>query len=155
VILVQERRDVFTLADLATDDVLEEAYDWLCTRRKAWSPRADVWRLRQHWSIATAHLCAELCAGTYEVGLRDRVTRSRDGAQEESDLWSARDALVMKALALLVPQDLPLSEHGPHLKGHGGAKYAVRHVVEHLSEHAFVLKTDVQSYDASIDHHLL
>lgn len=146
---------MLTLADLATDDVLEEAYAWLCTRRKDWSPRADVWRFRHDWSVEKAQLREELFAGTYEVGLLDRVTLDRDGAQEDIDLWSARDALVMKALALMLPQYLPLSEHCTHLKGHGGAKYAVRQVVQHLPESTFVLKTDVQSYYASIDHHLL
>jgi hypothetical protein len=80
---------------------------------------------------------------------------TRDGVQEEIDLWSARDALVMKALSLVVPPYLPLSEHCTHLKGHGGAKYAVRQVVEHLPASTFVLKTDVQAYYASIDHHRL
>jgi hypothetical protein len=96
-----------------------------------------------------------LFAGTYAVGRLDRVTLSRAGVQEETDLWSARDALVMKALSLMVPQYLPLSAHGTHLKGHGGAKYAVRRVVAHLPASTFVLKTDVQAYCASIDHHLL
>jgi RNA-directed DNA polymerase len=146
---------VLTLADLATVDVLEGAYNWLCTRRKDWSPHADVWRFRQDWAVEKAQLREELLTGTYEVGLLDRVTLFCDGAQEEIDLWSARDALVMKALSLVLPQYLPLSERCSHLKGHGGAKYAVRQVLEHLPEQQFVLKTDVQSYYASIDHHLL
>jgi hypothetical protein len=146
---------VLTLADLATDTVFEEAYAWLCHRRKDWSPHADIWRLRQDWAVEKAKMREELLTGTYEVGLLDRVTLARDGAQEEIDLWSARDALVMKALALILPQYLPLSEHCTHLKGHGGAKYAVRQVVQHVPASTFVLKTDVQSYYASIDHHLL
>jgi len=96
-----------------------------------------------------------LVAGTYAVGRLDRVPLSRAGVQEETDLWSARDALVMKAFSLVVPQYLPLSAHCTHLKGHGGAKYAVRRVVAHLPASTFVLKTDVQAYDASIDHHRL
>jgi hypothetical protein len=114
-----------------------------------------VWRFRQDWAVEKAQLREELLTGTYEVGLLDRVTLFRDGTQEEIDLWSARDALVMKALSLVLPQHLPLSEHCTHLKGHGGAKYAVRHVVAHLPAYTFVLKTDVHSYYASIDHHLL
>ena len=67
---------MLTLADLATDAVLEGAYAWLCTRRKDWSPHADVWRLRQDWSVEKAQLREELGAGTYEVGLLDRLTSS-------------------------------------------------------------------------------
>ena len=36
-----------------------------------------------------------------------------------------------------------------------GAKAAVRRVMRHLGTNRFVLKTDVKSYYASIDHHLL
>ena len=116
---------------------------------------ADVWRFRQDWAVEKVTLREELIAGTYTVGLLDRVTLFRDGVQEEIDLWSARDALVMKALSLVLPSYLPLSEQCTHLKGHGGAKFAVRHVMVHLPAYRFVLKTDVHSYYASIDHHLL
>ena len=71
------------------------------------------------------------------------------------DLWSARDAVVMKALALGLPHYLPLSPRCTHLKGHGGLKYAVRQGLAYLPHHHFVLKTDVRAYYASIDHQLL
>jgi RNA-directed DNA polymerase len=53
------------------------------------------------------------------------------------------------------PSHLPLSPRCPHLQGHGGLKYAVRAVGAALPQQRFVLKTDVQAYDASIDHLLL
>ena len=71
------------------------------------------------------------------------------------DLWSARDALVMKALTLVLQPVLPLSPHCTHLKGHGGLKGAIRSVLAHRSSHPFVFKTDVQSYYASLSHHRL
>ena len=81
-----------------------------------------------------------------------RVTlRDGDGA----DLWSARDALVLKALALVLAKHLAVSQRCTHLKGHGGAKYAVREVRGKLIANRFVLRTDVKSYYASIDHLLL
>jgi hypothetical protein len=144
-----------TIADIVTDDILDTAYNWLCKRRQDWASSADVWRFQKDWSEEKDKLRQELFAGGYEIGLLDRVAIYRDGEHEEIDIWSARDALVMKALSLVLPQYLPLSEQCSHLKGHGGAKYAVRQVLEHLPEHQFVLKTDVQSYYASIDHQLL
>jgi RNA-directed DNA polymerase len=42
-----------------------------------------------------------------------------------------------------------------HVKGHGGAKAPVRQVLAQLPQQRFVLKTDVKSYYASIDHVLL
>ena len=83
-----------------------------------------------------------LLAETYEVELLRRVTL-RNG--EEVDLWSARDAVVMKAVALVLPQHLPLSTRCTHLKGHGGLKHAVREVLKALPQHRFVLKTDVRA----------
>ena len=111
-----------TIAAIVTDDVLDAAYAWLCQRRKDWSADADVWRFRQDWPQEKERLREELLAGTYEVGLLDRVTLYRDGEQEDIDLWSARDALVMKALSLVLPQYLPLSEQCTHLKGHVGVQ---------------------------------
>ncbi len=95
---------------------------------------------------------SEILAGRYRFGLLSRVELA-DG--EEIDLWSARDALVLKALAMVLARHLPVSRSCTHVKGHGGAKAAVREVVAKLADNRFVLKTDVKSYYASIDHHLL
>ena len=137
------------------DDLLNRAFTWLCQCRKGWPPDADVWRLRRDWSQDKTQLREELLAGTYQVGLLDRVMLSREGTVEEIDLWPARDALVMKALAELLEEYLPLSPCCMHLKGHGGQKGAVRLVLEALPQHQFVFKTDVQSYYASISHNVL
>jgi RNA-directed DNA polymerase len=61
----------------------------------------------------------------------------------------------LKCLALVLAKRLPLSRRCCHLKGHGGAKGAVRRVLAHLKENRFVLKTDVHLYYDSIHHPLL
>jgi len=38
------------LTEIASDDVLEEAYACLCRRRREYSANADVWSLRRYWS---------------------------------------------------------------------------------------------------------
>ena len=86
------------------------------------------------------------------MGLLSRVTLQNG---EEVDLWTARDAVVMKALSLILPHHLPLSPRYTHLKGHGGLKYAIRQVLAALPQYRFVLKTDVRSYYASIEPQLL
>jgi len=50
---------------------------------------------------------------------------------------------------------LPVLPCCTHVKGHGGAKSAVRQVLANLAANRFVLRTDVKSYYASIDHFLL
>ncbi len=42
------------------------------------------------------------------------------------DLWSARDALVLKVLIMVLADFLPVFPCCTHIKGHGGAKAAVR-----------------------------
>ena len=48
-----------------------------------------------------------------------------------------------------------LSDLCSHLAGNGGAKAAVRYVLQKLTENQFVFRTDVKSYYASIDQDIL
>lgn len=71
------------------------------------------------------------------------------------EVWAALDALVLKALAIVLTRCLKsyTSEHFYHLAG--GTKATVRAVTANLTENTFVFRTDVRSYYASIDHALL
>ena len=140
------------LAQLASDDVLDSAYEWLCQRRREYSANAEYERFRRCWQHEKAQIKQELHAGSYRFSLLSRVTLENG---DETDLWSARDALILKALALVLAKHLPVSRRCTHLKGNGGAKYAVREVRDHLRSNRFVLRTDVKSYYASIDHLML
>lgn len=137
---------------LASDEVLDAAFAWLCNRRLGWSSNADIWDFRRDWVDEKRRLKEALQSGNFRFGLLDRVSKA-DGS--EADLWSARDALVLKALTLVLSQVLPVSAHCTHVKGNGGAKAAVRQVSAALPGNRFVLRTDVKSYYASIDHALL
>ena len=139
------------IEDIITDEVLESAYAWLCKRRQGYPCDADVWSFRRNWGQEKARLKADLLEGSYKVSLLSRVMLKN---QEDIDLFSARDALVLKALSLVLGPRLSISK-STHVKGHGGGKGAVRQVLRHLPHHRFVLRTDVQSYYASIDHELL
>ena len=56
---------------------------------------------------------------------------------------------------MAVAEILPVSPSCTHVKGHGGAKEAARQALAQLAANRFVLRTDVKSYYASIDHVLL
>ncbi len=94
------------LTQLTSDDVLDVAYDWLCRRRRNYPADADVWSFRQSWPQEMVRIKAELFAGRYRFGLLTRIMLA-DG--EDIDLWSARDALVLKALAIVLAKHLPIS----------------------------------------------
>jgi hypothetical protein len=55
----------------------------------------------------------ELLSGGYRFSLLSRITL-KDGAG--TDLWSARDALVLKALALVLGKHLPVSSRCTHIR---------------------------------------
>jgi hypothetical protein len=139
-------------AALVSEEVLDAAFAWVCQRRRAWPADADIWSFRRDWRDERQCLKAALLSGRFRLGLLQRVTKA-DGS--EADLWSARDALVLKALTLVLARVLPVSPRCTHIKGNGGAKAAVRQVRAALATNRFVLRTDVKSYYASIDHLLL
>jgi RNA-directed DNA polymerase len=139
--------------EIASESVLHQAYAWLRERRRDHSPNDDVWDLRWRWEEIRTLLQAQLRAGAYHLG---PVRRFHQG-DETIEVWSALDALVLKATALVLTAHwLPgFSSHCHHLQGRGGAKAAVRFVHEHLADNTFVFRTDVKSDYASIDHDIL
>ncbi len=137
------------IAQFFSDAVLDTAIEWLCHRRLKYSSNSDICSFRRNWSDEKTRIRREVRAGQYRFDLLSRITLSNG---DEVDLWSSRDALVLKALALVLAEHLPVSRCCTHVKGHGGAKYAPRDVRDHLADNHFVFRTDVKSYYASIDH---
>ena len=135
----------------ASEAVLAEAYEWLCERRKEYSANNDVWEIRWRWQEIKPWLRQQLLTGRYRFECVRRF-RGTDGTVE---LWSALDALVLKAIAIVLTRRIDLSDRCYHLAGRGGAKAAIRYVVARLPENPFVFRTDVKSYYASIDHDIL
>ena len=138
------------LAELASDAVIDVAYEWLCRQRRHWSADTDVWDLRFHWPSVKQDIQRSLLRGNYRFDPMSRVTKTN---AEVVHVWSSRDALVLKALALVLAEHLPVSERCTHVKGHGGAKAAVQGVRDHLTGNAFVMRTDVKGYYDNIEQH--
>ena len=44
------------IEEITSDDVLEQAFDWLCKQREHHSPNADVWWVRYHWQEVKADI---------------------------------------------------------------------------------------------------
>ena len=137
---------------MASDDILDEAYAWLCYRRRDYPANADIWSFRRNWDTERKRLKDDLLTNSFRFEALDRVGL-KDGSKV--DVWTSRDALVLKAMSLCLAQVLPVLPHCTHIKGNGGAKAAIRQVAAHIPQNGFVLRTDVKSYYASIDHHLL
>jgi len=147
-------------------EVIDLAYEWLCRQRRDAHHNHDVWDLRWRWETARPQLLQQLATGTYRLGTTRMVKIEGDWIE----VWSSQDSLVLKAVAIVLSRQWHdvLSDRCFHLAGRGGAKAAVRQVMEQVhppnaSSYAsvdgepppFVFKTDVKSYYASIDHDIL
>ncbi|MDJ0517023.1 MAG: reverse transcriptase/maturase family protein [Trichodesmium sp. MO_231.B1] len=141
------------IEQVASDEAIDKAFDWLCQKRKDYHYNNDVWQLRRWWHEKKPKLIAQLLAGNFRFGEQRRVM-SRG---EVKEIWSAQDALVLKALAIVLQEVLlpHLSPRCFHQAETGGLKGAVREVDAHLHEFEFVFRTDVKGYYASIDHDIL
>jgi hypothetical protein len=95
----------------------------------------------------------DLVLGHYRLSPTRRIRR--DG--EVLEIWSALDSLVLKSIAIVLTKHLAprLSSRCTHLANKGGAKGAVREVLDKVPENKFVFRTDVKSYYASIQHDIL
>src|SRR5919199_1108379 len=141
------------IAQIASDEVLEAAFAWLCQRRQHHHYNSDVWQGRRWWEEKKALVQAKHLTGTY----RFRELRRIRGRERVTEYWASLDALVLKAVAIVLTPVLQphLSPRCFHLAGTGGSKAAVREVAAHLAEFPFVFRTDVKGYYASINQEIL
>ena len=135
-----------------TETTLDKAYLWLCKQRHNFPANADIWHLRFHWHTIRGELLQSLNKQDYTFMPLSVVTKA-DG--ESIHLWSSHDALVLKMLAMTLPEALALSSLCTHIKGHGGLKATVNDLQAALPDYTYVMKTDVKGYYASIDHTIL
>jgi RNA-directed DNA polymerase len=135
-----------------TEATLDTAYSWLCKQRRNFPANADIWHLRFHWHTIHSELLQTLHKQDYTFLPLSVVTKA-DG--ETLHLWSSQDALVLKMLAMALPEALALSPLCTHIKGHGGLKATVSALHAALPDYRYVMKTDVKGYYESIDHTIL
>lgn len=138
---------------IASDSVIDRAYDWLCKRRKDYSHNDEVWDIRFKWSEFKPNLQKTLLAGEYNISLQIVIMTP----DRRTELWSAKDALVLKAMSIVLGEYLKpvLSPNYYHLKGNGGTKAGIRATAKHLKQGQHIMKSDVKGYYASIDHEIL
>jgi len=127
-------------------DNLHAAWTWLAQRRKQSHHNNDYWRLRHHRQCLEPQIIEQLRTGCYQFS----PCKAHSGCL----LWSAQDALVLKAIAQVLTRFLSpkLSTRCFHLAGHGGAKGCVRATQGCVDTYRYVCRSDVNSYYASINH---
>ena len=137
------------MEEVASDTMLDLAYEWLCKRRKDYGHNSDVLDVRWNWADLKPRLKGATTGRDVSFGAVERI----ETAEKTTELWLAADALVLKAVAIVLSRRLgpAFSQFCYHPAGHGGAKKAVRDVADHLKENTFVFRSDVKSYYESID----
>ena len=138
---------------IADPEVIKEAYQYVYAARIDTSHTNSIWWLRANWSTVKIELINKLRSNEYHFA---PLTRHKIKG-ELIDCWEAEDAVVLKAMTMVLSKvlgiDVPPSCE--HLQGNGGLKKTVREVQEKLREYKFVFKSDVKSYYGSIDHEIL
>ena len=139
--------------EIATDGILEQAYQWICKSSNNVGHNNSVWDLRFNWEKIKEQLKNALLNNTYQLSPLRRYSI----AEQTIDCWDAQDAVVLKAIAIVVAQVLEIDMPSccTHIKGHGGSKKTVSEIQDKLKNYKFVYKSDVQSYYKSIDHKIL
>lgn len=79
------------ITEIASDEIIDAAYAWLCKRREKHSHNNDVWNLRRNWEQDKPEIQRLLRADAYEFSPLTEY-RMPDG---DLQCWSARDALVL------------------------------------------------------------
>jgi hypothetical protein len=87
-----------------------------------------------------------LLDGTYQFSPQQEIRFETDTIE----LWASLDALVLKAVTLVLTRHLKphISNQCVHVKGNGGGKKAVRQITRQLKDNSFVFRSDVKSYYA-------
>lgn len=121
------------------------AWRWLCRSRRHYPPNADIWHLRFHRQTEIPALLQALHLGEYRLSPLQIIAKF-DGTRQA--IWSAKDALVLKIVTLVLETRLPVHPACEHIKGHGGGQQSVRRLdmVLQTGETPFVCRTDIQGY---------
>ncbi|MDQ4429068.1 reverse transcriptase domain-containing protein [Yokenella regensburgei] len=134
------------------------AYDWVCCSRRRAGHNADIWDLIFHWSVEQEALFRQVTGGTYRLSPARTVRHHRHN--QSLAQWAARDALVLKWVALQITDRLPVQATCTHVKGHRGGRDSLAAITRVIREGArFVYRTDIRGYyryirTAQLYHHL-
>ncbi|NES66140.1 MAG: hypothetical protein F6K24_13190 [Okeania sp. SIO2D1] len=90
------------LEKIASDEAIDTAYQWLCKKRQHYHPNADVWQLRRWWHEKKPILQAQILSGNFQF----RELRLIRGEEKSIEWWSSLDALVLKAMTIVLTEHL-------------------------------------------------
>ncbi len=136
---------------LASDDILDEAFHDLCKRFKNRGDHHDIWHLRFHWKTQKEKIKNNILAGRYQLS----PVKMKKAHQQTIQVWSADDTLVLNSLRILMRRYL--KEVGLNkFRHHGAAGKKMGHViVAGTKEYSFQVRIILQDFYPSVNHKTL
>lgn len=110
--------------------------------------------LRERWESILPLVQAQLLTGTYRFSPMEGYVTGAGGSHH---FWNATDAVVIKAISLVLTEYLQpkLSRNCTHIRGNGGMTEALRILRTRISANEFFIRSDIKDYYASINHEVL
>jgi len=142
------------MSEVICDQILDEALSHVYKRLKEDSHNSDIWALSLYWDNRKEDIRTKLLSGNYNLS---PVRVCRGGDEKYYTRWTAQDAVVLKALTLVLSTIIreDVGDDCYHLKGCGGLKGAIKKAVEYIPQYNYALKADVANFYASMDHEIL
>ena len=140
------------MTQLVSRTLLDEAFHHICTAKKDAHFNNDIWFTRRDWLKLRRQLQTDLLAGNYLLSSAKLIKK----VDHSILMWSSLDAIVLKALSLLLERTiypkLSIYQRCYHTKGKG-LKTAIKVISSNAKSYSFVYKTDIRQYYASLDRH--
>jgi len=94
--------DMLYTKTMFNEEIIENAFKHVCKNRINYSHNNDIWDLRLNWNKEKQQLYEQLNSGTYRFEPVRKIT-TESGTLE---IWSSRDAVVLKALEIILSDRL-------------------------------------------------
>lgn len=148
------------LRQVADNNNLEAAFQWLIDNSQEYHHNNEVWDFRRQWPACKEHLAEQLRQGEYQFQTVSIVkVMNDDGSQCQREIVSPQDKLVVRAIAQVLQSALQahLSTDCAHIKGNGGIKGSVAHTQIYVASHprSHCMKSDILGYYTHVSHIML
>ena len=142
------------MSEVSSFTMLQEAFDHIYKKRKEDHHNSDIWSLSLRWKNIKEQIKEKLLSGKY---LLSPIKVLKGSDEKYYSRWTSEDNVVLKALSIALTGILQqkVSNKCCHLKGNGGVRGAVKKINNEISNHKFVVKSDVADFYKSMNHKIL
>ena len=138
---------------LASNEILDDAFNDLCQRFKNRGDHHDIWHLRFHWPRQKEKIKNKIVSGSYRLSPVKMVKAHQQNIQ----VWSGEDALVLNALRILMSKNI--NKINFNLKGFNGPAVAGKKMHKIMlgasKNYSFYMGIKVADFYPSINHQVL